>query len=77
MNQNLKNLLIIIIIPTIAWGILSYWIYTLLVDPVSGEFILPFWMLHIIFLIGYCTSMVLLYLMVYVNTFWKKFWGKS
>jgi len=71
MHRELKNFLVIIIIPTIAWGITGYLLYKswhMIIQNVSElsrtDTVFPFWVILLILLIGYIASMLILYTLV-------------
>ncbi|MCK5458325.1 MAG: hypothetical protein KAI20_00410, partial [Thermoplasmatales archaeon] len=71
MRIELKNLLLIIILPTIAWGttaivLYNYWrMITQKVSELSrSDLLFPFWVILLILLIGYIASMLTLYALV-------------
>lgn len=71
MRRELKNLLLIIIAPTIAWGTTAYLLYNywrMIIQKVSelsrSDMVFPFWVILLILLIGYIASMLILYALV-------------
>ena len=71
MRRELKNLLLIIILPTIAWGTTAYVLYNywrMITQKVSelsrSDLLFPFWVILLILLIGYIVSMLILYILV-------------
>ena len=71
MRRELKNLLLIIILPTIAWGTTAYVLYNywrMITQKVSelsrSDLLFPFWVVLLILLIGYIVSMLILYILV-------------
>ena len=71
MRKTLKQLLIIVIIPTIVWGttlffLCLYWEFV--VQTISNlsniEIIFPFWVALLVLLIIYIAAMLVLYLLV-------------
>jgi len=71
MRRELKNLLLIIIVPTIAWGTTGYLLYNywhMIIQKVSelsrSDMVFPFWVILLILLIGYIASMLILYILV-------------
>lgn len=71
MRRELKNLLLIIIVPTIAWGTTSYLLYNywcMIIQKVSelsrSDMVFPFWVILLILLIGYIASMLIIYALV-------------
>ena len=71
MRRELKNLLLIIIAPTIVWGTTGYLLYNywrMIIQKVSelsrSDMVFPFWVILLILLIGYIASMLILYILV-------------
>jgi len=71
MHKILKQLLIIIIIPTIVWGttlflLCNYWGYVIqkVSEISSTEIIFPFWVALLVLLIVYICAMVIIYVLV-------------
>ena len=71
MRRELKNLLLIIIAPTIAWGTTGYLLYNywcMIIQKVSelsrSDMVFPFWVTILILLIGYIASMLIIYTLV-------------
>jgi len=71
MRRELKNLLLIIIVPTIVWGTTGYLLYNywrMIIQKVSelsrSDTVFPFWVILLILLIGYIASMLILYILV-------------
>jgi hypothetical protein len=71
MRKTLKQLLIVVIIPTIMWVtsllfLLGYWDF--LVQTVSDlsntEIVFPFWVALVVLLIIYIAAMLIIYLLV-------------
>jgi len=70
MHKTLKQLLLIIIIPTIVWGttlylLCSFWEYVIqtVSNLSSTEIVFPFWVALIVLLIVYVGAMIILYVM--------------
>ena len=71
MHKTLKQLLIIVIIPTIVWGTTIYLLYRywqMIIQDLSKlsstEIVFPFWVGLLILLIVYIGAMLLLYVLV-------------
>jgi len=71
MHRELKNFLVIILIPTITWGTTGYLLYKswhMIIQNVSElsrtDTVFPFWVILLILLIGYIASMLILYALV-------------
>jgi hypothetical protein len=71
MHKILKQLLMIIIIPTIVWGttlflLCNYWGYVIqkVSEISSTEIIFPFWVALLVLLIVYICAMVIIYVLV-------------
>jgi predicted MFS family arabinose efflux permease len=71
MRGELKNLLLIIIVPTIAWVTTAYLLYNywrMIIQKVSelsrSDMVFPFWVTLLILLIGYIASMLIIYALV-------------
>jgi hypothetical protein len=84
MHRIAKNIFIIIMVPTIIWGIIAFWHYQYLNLQYPGlagfrdpavQF--PFWVVNIIILIGYIVTMVILYLIIYKKEFEEEYWKKQ
>jgi hypothetical protein len=72
MHRKLPYLLLIVIVPTILWGIIFYLIYRywheelpLLGNIQETNVILPFWLIVLFLAIGYIFSLLIGYSMVY------------
>ena len=71
MRRELKNLLLIIIVPTIAWGTTAYLLYDywrMIIQKVSelsrSDMVFPFWVAVLVLLIGYIASMLIFYILM-------------
>ena len=81
MHENLKALVVVILIPTIIWGMLMYWhfLYTQGIIPgLRGyhdpNIVFPFWVVHTVMLICYIGTMICLYVFVKVKYYQKYSW---
>ncbi len=81
MHKTLKQLLIVVIIPTIVWGtalffLCLYWDFVIqTVSNLSNtEIIFPFWVALLVLLIIYIAAMLVLYLLV-LNEEIKEMYG--
>jgi len=80
MHKTLKQLLLIIIIPTIFWGLLAYSIFLyyyhgdMTLEGIIPGLVFPFWLSHLFLLIGYILTMMLVYLLVRKKEIEKEFW---
>lgn len=70
MHKTLKQLLLIIIIPTIVWGttlylLCSFWDHVIQTvgSFSSSEIVFPFWVALIVLLIVYIAAMIILYVL--------------
>jgi len=71
MHKHLKDLLNIIVIPTVFFGILTYWILQYYYHgdmTLEGYFpgmMFPFWVSHLILLTGHIITMVTVYFAIH------------
>jgi len=82
MRDTLKQALLIIIIPTILWGLLAYWHYLYSIGMVSGlmgyktaDVVFPVFLPYLFLLIGYVFSMIIIYLLIYKKEVENQYWG--
>jgi hypothetical protein len=76
MHEKSKYRFLIIIIPTILWGIVYYLIYSYWNDELPGigsiqesEVLLPLWLIYLFLGIGYLFSIIIGYVVVYKENF--------
>ncbi len=76
MHEKSKYRFLIIIIPTILWGILYYLLYRYWYGELPGigsvqesEVLLPLWLIYLFLAIGYIFSIVIGYVVVYRERF--------
>ena len=81
MRKTLKQLLVVVIIPTIVWGTALFFLclyWESVVQSVSNisntEIIFPFWVALLVLLIIYIAAMLILYLLV-LNEEIKEMYG--
>jgi len=81
MHDNLKTLLVVVIIPTIFFVTLAYWHFLYIRGLVSGltgnispDVVFPFWVVNIVLLIMYIVSMIFLYMYIKKKEYEKYSW---
>jgi hypothetical protein len=80
MRKTVKQLLIVVIIPTIIWAtsllfLLGYWevIIQTVSDVSNTHIIFPFWVALIVLLIIYIAAMLIIYLLVLTQEIKEKY----
>ena len=76
MHEKSKYLFLIIIVPTVLWGIVYYLIYRYWYEELPGlgsipesEVLLPLWFIYLFLAIGYIFSIIIGYVVVYKKNF--------
>ncbi|MCK5261232.1 MAG: hypothetical protein KAJ44_03550 [Thermoplasmatales archaeon] len=82
MHKNLKDLLKIIVIPTVFFGVLTYWIFEyfyhgdMTLEGLSPEAVFPFWVSHLFLLWGYMVTMLTAYFVIRKKDIVREAWKK-